>query len=109
MSPVDAAWLHMDGPANLAEVTGLLTTREPLDFAAVRAVYAERLADLDRFHQRVVHQGIAFSTPCWEDVEHFDIDSHLHHIALAAPYDLEALRALVADLASTPLNHDLPL
>ena len=109
MSPVDAAWLHMDGPANLAEVTGLLTTREPLDFGAVRAIYAQRLADLDRFHQRVVHQGVALSTPYWQDMAHFDIDQHLHHIALAAPYDAEALRVLVADLASTPLNRDLPL
>jgi hypothetical protein len=27
MTPVDAAWYHMDGPANLAQVTGILFTR----------------------------------------------------------------------------------
>ena len=26
MTPADAAWFHMDGPANLAIVTGLLVT-----------------------------------------------------------------------------------
>ena len=35
MAAVDAAWYHMDGRANLAMVTGLALTSEPLDFEQV--------------------------------------------------------------------------
>ena len=46
MSPADAAWFHNDGPANPAIMTGVLITKQPLDFAAVRAVYEDRLLEL---------------------------------------------------------------
>lgn len=109
MNPVDAAWFHMDGPANLAIVTGVLQTRQPLDFEKVREVYRERLAGFVRFRQRVVETGFPLATPHWEDVPHFDIDQHVHHIALAEPRNQDALRALVSDIASTPLDHAQPL
>ena len=109
MSPVDAAWYHMDGPANPAMVTSVLLTKAPLDFDQVRAVYRQRLGGFDRFRQRVVERGFPLATPHWDDMPHFDIDQHLHHIALAAPHDQAALIRLVNDLASMPLDHSLPL
>ncbi len=109
MSPVDAAWYHMDGPENLAMVTGVLLTKKPLDFAQVRAIYRERLLPFERFRQRVVERGFPLPTPHWEDMPHFDMDQHLHHVALPAPHDHAALMALITDLASTPLDHEQPL
>lgn len=109
MSPADAAWFHNDGPTNLAITTGVLLTKKPLEFDKVRAIYLERLATFPRFRQRVIESAFPIGTPYWEDMPQFDIDLHLHHIALAAPYDEEALRALVSDIASTPLDHALPL
>jgi hypothetical protein len=53
MSPVDAAWYHMDGPANRAIVTAIATTPEPLAFARVRRDFQRRLLHFDRFRQRV--------------------------------------------------------
>ena len=44
MSPVDAAWYHIDGPMNLGMITSVLFTRTPLDFEKVKAVYRERMA-----------------------------------------------------------------
>ena len=109
MTPADAAWYHMDGPANPALITGLLLTKTPLRFDKVRALYARRIVRFDRFTQRVVETGSPIATPHWEDTPHFDIDQHLHHIALPAPGGRAALQALVADLASTPLDHRQPL
>jgi len=109
MSPVDAAWYHMDGPANLAMVTGLMLTKAPLDFDKVRALYRQRLPGFDRFRQRVVERGFPLATPHWEDMPNFDIDQHLHHVALPVPHDQAALNALIADLASSPLDHEQPL
>jgi len=109
MLPADAAWYHMDGPANLAMVTGILLTKEPLDFAKVRAVYRQRMVGFERFRQRVVERGFPVATPYWEDMPHFDIDQHLHHIALPAPHDAEALKVLITDIASSPLDREQPL
>jgi diacylglycerol O-acyltransferase / wax synthase len=109
MSPVDAAWYHMDGPTNLAMVTSVLLTKVPLDFDKVRAVYRQRLAGFDRFRQRVVERGFPLATPHWEDIPHFDIDQHLHHVALPAPRDQAALKALITDIASSPLDREQPL
>ena len=109
MSPVDAAWYHMDGPANLAMVTGILLTKKRLDFKKVRAVYKRRLAGFDRFRQRVVEGGFPLSTPQWEDMPKFDIDQHLHHVALPVPHDQAALTALINDIASSPLDSRQPL
>jgi WS/DGAT/MGAT family acyltransferase len=109
MGPVDAAWYHIDGPANLAQVTGIALTREPLDFDRVKAVYRARLARFDRFRQRIVEQGFPIATPHWEDVPGFTIDQHFEHIALPAPGDRAVLTDLLSTLASTPLDRDWPL
>jgi diacylglycerol O-acyltransferase / wax synthase len=109
MDPADAAWYHMDGPANPAMTTGLLLTKTPLRFDKVRALYAQRIVRFDRFTQRVVERGFPVATPHWEDMPRFDIDQHLHHIALPAPGGRAAFQALIADLASTPLDHQQPL
>ena len=108
MSPVDAAWYHMDGPANLAMVTGIMLTKEPLDFKTVRAVYKRRWVGFDRFRQRVVERGFPMPIPQWEDMPNFDIDQHIHRIGLPAPHDRAALAAIINDIASSPLDHEQP-
>jgi WS/DGAT/MGAT family acyltransferase len=109
MSPVDAAWYHMDGPANRAIVTAVAITRGPLDVRRLHAVLARRLLRFDRFRQRVVERGLLLSTPEWEDVPDFSLDSHLRRTALPAPGDETQLRALVGELASEPLDPARPL
>ena len=109
MDPVDAAWYHIDGPANLAMVTAVALTKQPLDFDRVREVYRLRLAGFDRFRQRVVETGFPLATPHWQDMPHFDIDQHLHRIALPAPHDMAALKVLCTDIASMPLDREQPL
>jgi diacylglycerol O-acyltransferase / wax synthase len=109
MTPVDAAWFHIDGPVNLAQVTGIVLTREPLDFQKVLEVYRHRTLPFPRFRQRVVERGFPIATPQWEDVPCFDIEQHVHHIGLPKPRDEAALAELVSDLASTPLDREQPL
>ena len=109
MSAADASWFHNDGPANLAVIMGVTLTRKPLDFERVRQVYSERLVTFERFRQRVVETGFPLPTPHWQDMPDFDINQHLHHIALPAPHTQAALMELVNDIASAPLDHSLPL
>lgn len=109
LSPVDAGWYHMDGDTNLAMVTGVTLTREPLDFARVKAVYEHRIATLPRFRQRVVETGFPVPSPHWEEDPLFNIDDHIRHVALPEPCDQRALMNFLSDLASTPLDYRRPL
>ena len=109
MTPMDAAWYHIDGPVNFAQVTSILLTGKPLDFAKVKALYRQRLGRFERFRQRVVESGFPIATPHWEDMPDFEIDQQLYHVALPPPRDRRALTNLISELASTPLDRERPL
>jgi diacylglycerol O-acyltransferase / wax synthase len=110
MNSADAAWLHMDRPTNLMVVNSVLWFEEPMDVDRGREVVRERLVErFPRFRQRIVEPRTGVGLPYWEDDPNFDLDRHLHHIALPAPGDRKALQELVGDLISTPLDRSKPL
>jgi WS/DGAT/MGAT family acyltransferase len=109
MASVDTAWLHMDRPTNLMVITSVMTFEGSLNIDKVRVLLEERLLRFDRFRQRVVESSLPLTTPTWELDPHFDIHSHLHHIALPAPGDQAQLQQLVGDIMSQGLDHSKPL
>src|SRR6266851_1910543 len=109
MSSVDAAWLGMEDPTNLMMVTGVLALDGKVDPKRLRTLLDKRLAPFGRFHQRVVRPRSRAGMPHWQDDERFDIDNHVSHIALPAPGGDKALRELVSELMSTPLDMTKPL
>lgn len=109
LSNVDAAWLKMEDPTNLMMVSGILTFARPIDIAHLRALIEYRLLQFQRFRQRVVRPSLPLAPPYWEDDPHFNLDAHLHRIALPAPGDQTTLQELVSDLMSTPLDFSKPL
>ncbi|MCU0507923.1 MAG: wax ester/triacylglycerol synthase family O-acyltransferase [Anaerolineae bacterium] len=108
-SPVDAAWLRMDRPTNTMMITGVMMFDRPLDVARVKETVASRMLRYDRFRQRVRETPFGVALPRWEDDPHFDINAHIHRVALPAPGDMAALQDLVSDLMSTPLDYSRPL
>jgi WS/DGAT/MGAT family acyltransferase len=109
MPNADAAWLHMDRPTNRMVINAVLWFDEPLDLEALRVVVRERMVErYPSFRRRAVEHG-ALGGADWEDDPHFDLDLHLHHLALPAPGDLVALQQLVGELASMPLSREKPL
>ena len=109
LSSVDAAWLRMENPTNLMMVTGMLVFEAPLDHHRVRSLLHKRLLSFDRFRQRVVEARFGIGPPRWVDDDHFDLDAHLHRVALPAPGGKAELEELVGDLMSTPLDLRKPL
>src|SRR4051812_25023467 len=89
MSSVDTAWLRMDRPSNLMMIVGVLVFATPVDHQRLRASVAARLAPFRRFRQRVV---VETSGAFWEDDPGFDIDAHLHRIALPGRADKAELQ-----------------
>ncbi|MGN6187696.1 MAG: wax ester/triacylglycerol synthase family O-acyltransferase [Conexibacter sp.] len=109
MPSADAAWLRMDRAENLMVITSVLWFEAPIPVEPLRAVLRERLVErFPRFTQRVVDGGVLGGVQ-WEDDPAFDIDLHVHHVALPAPGGSEELQALVADLMARPLDRTKPL
>ncbi len=110
MHNADAAWLHMDRPTNLMVVNSILWFDEPVDIERAKEVLRARFVErFPRFRQRIAEPGVGRLVPRWEDDPNFDLDHHIHHIALPAPGDKAALEALVGDLMATPLDRTKPL
>jgi WS/DGAT/MGAT family acyltransferase len=110
MSHADAAWLHMDQPTNLMVITGVLWFDETPDWERVREIMRMRWVEpFPRFRQRVVEGRGPLSGPHWEDDPQFDLDLHLHRVALPAPGDRSALQRFAADLMAQPLDPSKPL
>jgi diacylglycerol O-acyltransferase len=104
MASVDAAWLHMENSTNLMVVTGLMLFDEPLEFERLKTTLKDRLLRFERFRQRVVEPALSLGGPRWETDPNFDIQAHVHRLALPAPGDQAALQELVSDLMSAPLD-----
>lgn len=108
MPAADAAWLHMDSPTNPMVVNGLVRLGGTPSLAAVREVVVGKMVEqYPRFRQRVADP--LGRTPAFEDEPRFDVDNHLHRIALPASGDEAALRETVADLIGPPLDPTKPL
>ncbi|MCA9969274.1 MAG: wax ester/triacylglycerol synthase family O-acyltransferase, partial [Anaerolineales bacterium] len=106
---VDAAWLHMEDPTNLMMVTGVMTFDRQPNLDHLKAILEHRLLKYRRFRQRVVEPTLSIGLPQWEDDPAFDLNSHLHRVALPEPGGHEALQEMVSDLMSTPLDFAKPL
>lgn len=108
-SPVDTAWLRMEHPTNLMMISGIFMFDEPVQPQRLRNVIEERLLKFRRFRQKVFQPPLSFMSPIWVDDPYFDIDTHLHRVALPDPGDDIALQELTSDLMSTPLDFSKPL
>ena len=110
MSSVDAAWLHMGRPTNLMVVNGLLQLDGPVDIESAKEAIRERLVErFPRFRQRVVEPALGMGLPTWVDDAEFDLDLHVHRVALPAPGDEATLRRFAGELVVVPLDPAKPL
>jgi WS/DGAT/MGAT family acyltransferase len=109
MSHADAAWLRMDSPANLMVINSLLFFETTPDWDRLRTNHVERIVErFPRFRQ-IARPGGPLNGAHWEDDPQFEPDDHFHRVALPAPGDQAALKELIGDIVSAPLDHGRPL
>ncbi|MDB5779460.1 MAG: Diacylglycerol O-acyltransferase [Polaromonas sp.] len=111
MSKVDTAWLRMDNPGNLMQITGVWLLAPGVKYAAVCERIENTLVRYDRFRQCAVQDATGAS---WVADRHFDLARHvvrekLPASASAAGGQEQALQERVAELASQPLDRARPL
>jgi WS/DGAT/MGAT family acyltransferase len=106
---VDAAWLHIDRPTNLAMIAGVMVLDTSLEYARFIELLQDRFLIYDRFRQRVHEPLLGLGLPRWEFDLHFDMDYHVPRVKLPAPGGQAELQQLVGDLMSQPFDKRHPL
>lgn len=114
LSGLDASFLYLETPEQLMHVSGLLlldpaTMPGGYDFARLRAAIAARIGDVAMFTRRIRRVPFGLDHPVWVDDRHFDIDRHVHRLALPAPGGDAELAELVGHLAGQSLDRSRPL
>ena len=108
LSRADAAWLHMETPTNPFVVTSLVLLDERLELARLREALRRKVPVLPRLSQRPVESGWLLAPPRWEHDPNFELDAHLHRVALPGAGGRAELEQLVGDLVGQPLDLQRP-
>src|SRR6202521_4705121 len=96
MSPMDASFLHIEGPMNPMHIGGVSIFEGPAPpFERLEEMMAGQLCLVPRYRQKVRFIALGLGRPVWVDDPHFNLSHHLRHTALPAPGGEDQLRRLV--------------
>jgi diacylglycerol O-acyltransferase len=109
LSRADAAWLHAEAPTNHFVVTSLALMDSPPDAERMKAVLRKRIGLHPRLVQLVAGPMLPFAPPRWVAAKRFDLDAHIHRVALPQPGGKAELAAFIGDLVGQPLDPGRPL
>ena len=85
------------------------TMPEPYSFTAMRAYIESRLPLVPGFRRKLATVPLNLSRPYWVEDPDFDLDYHLHHVAVPPPGGDRETAELTADILSRPLDRKRPL
>ena len=110
LTPVDASFLHQEGPVSHMHVGGLtLFEGPPPSLDQFLEQIRSRLHFVPRYRHKLTHTAIDSGRPVWVDDPTFNLEYHVRHTALPAPGDWEQLRQLTARIFSQQLDRSKPL
>jgi diacylglycerol O-acyltransferase / wax synthase len=115
LTGLDAAFLYMETPTSPMHVAALQILDPStmpdgeLDAETIKQMISERLHLAPPFRRRLAEVPFGLHHPLWIEDPDFDLDDHVHHIALPAPGGDRELANLVGHLMAIPLDRSRPL
>ncbi|HWI42531.1 MAG TPA: wax ester/triacylglycerol synthase family O-acyltransferase [Nocardioides sp.] len=114
LSGLDASFLYLETPAQLMHVCAVIvldpsTMPTPYTFASLQADLDRRVREVPEFTRKVRGVPLGLDHPVWVTDRNFDIERHVHRLALPSPGGYGELMDLCAHLASLPLDRSRPL
>ena len=85
------------------------TMTTPYSFAGLQSAIELRVRDVPAFTRKVRRVPLGLDHPVWVQDRAFDIERHVHRLALPTPGGYAELMDLCAHLASLPLDRSRPL
>jgi diacylglycerol O-acyltransferase len=114
LSGLDASFLYLESSAQLMHVCGVLlldpsTVPGGYSFAKLRDDLEQRVQAIPAFRRKLRHVPLEIDHPVWVDDTDFNIDRHVHRLAVPAPGGHAELAELCAHMAGIPLDRARPL
>lgn len=106
---MDATFLYGETPTSPMHVGSVGIIEGALEFEAFRERVRTRIHLLPKMRQRLMYVPFSIDYPYWVDDPNFDIDLHIHHIALPKPGNWKTLRKMASKIFSEPLDQSRPL
>jgi WS/DGAT/MGAT family acyltransferase len=110
MSPMDASFLHIEGPSNPMHIGGVSIFEGPAPpFERLEEMVLGKLDVVPRYRQKVRFVPLSLGRPVWVEDPHFNLAYHLRHSSLPAPGTIEVLRRTAARIFAQHLDRKKPL
>lgn len=106
LKKIDHMMWDVNMPNSLVTITGMMILDKPVNKKKLLEIIETRLLKFERFQKKVILKN---KKPTWHLDEHFNVNSHFHHIALPAPGNYFNLQNIISDLISQPLDESKPL
>ena len=110
LTPVDASFLHQEGPVSHMHIGGLtIVEGPPPTMDEFLEQIRRRLHLVPRYRHKLAHTALDSGRPVWVDDPSFNLEYHVRHTALPAPGGREQLQDLTARIFSQQLDRSKPL
>jgi len=109
LTAVDIAWLRMDDETNLMHIHGVLPLAGEITWEQAAKPFAERLAKIRRFGQRIARDEAHGGRLVWADDAEFDLHRHLVEERLPEPGGDAELAAAIESQLARPFDRTHPL
>ena len=114
LSGLDASFLYLETPEQLMHVCGVIlldpsTMPDGYSFDALQAGIDENVRDVPEFTRKLRRVPLDLDHPVWVRDKHFDIERHVHRLALPKPGGYQELTQMAGRLAGLPLDRSRPL
>ena len=110
LTPIDASFLHQEGPSSHMHVGGLTIVEGPPppmdDFLEQ---IRRRLHLVPRYRHKLAFTALDSGRPVWVDDPSFNLSYHVRHAALPTPGGFDQLCGLTARIFSQQLDRSKPL
>ncbi|MGV9823944.1 WS/DGAT/MGAT family O-acyltransferase [Gordonia sp. NPDC003429] len=114
LSGLDASFLYMETRSQLMHVVGLLevdpsTIPGGYSFGRLRDEMGRLVRATPKFRRKLDNSLLNIDHPVWVEDTHFDIDRHVHRVAVPAPGGTAEVDELIGHLAGQTLDRAKPL
>jgi diacylglycerol O-acyltransferase / wax synthase len=111
---LDSAFLYFETPTMHMHVGGLMlvdpsTMSQPYSFVGFRDYIDSRMPLVPAFRRKLATVPLNLSRPYWVEDPDFDLDYHLHRIAVPAPAGDRETADVVAEILGRPMDRARPL
>ena len=103
---IDHLMWDAEAPNSLVTIAGMMLFKKPINKEKLIQIIEDRLMRFERFGKKVIFLD---GSPRWHKDEQFQLQTHMHHIALPGRGGYKELQRCISDLISQPLNYNKPL